>query len=384
MHTRRRGGIRLGAAAAALAALLAAQHVCAETTRPDLTLREARLSELSGDREGAAAMYAVWLGSNADSARAPSVLSRYIVIEQSFPVLLGTLEKFIASSESFASGPLLERLARLLEVAGRSEEARDVYLAAWGRSASSSSLLAAFLLSLEMNDVAAMARSLAALKQSGAAANAFLDACMAYQKGDTKPAREALQRVASEPGTDPETSLKALWVSYEIAARLGDLAGSREAARQLGARFPKSPEYAMARSAESGSQQPQGAKVVRLPMPGGFFSEAPGEQPSAESSETPAAPLPAAASPASPAAPAVAPSGTLAVQVGSFQMKENADDLIGELTRKGFTPTLRVDALQGKSLYRVLAGSSLSSDDARALLDRLHAAGFSGFLIKDK
>ncbi len=321
-------------------------------------------------------MYAAWLAANAASPRAPSVLSRYIVIEQDFPALLGTLQKFIASGMSSAGGPLLERLARLLEVAGRSEEARDAYLAAGEKNAGSSSFLAAFLLSLEMNDVTTMAKSLAALEQSGGPAAAFLDACMAYQKGDTKPAREALQRIASDAGTDPETSLKALWVSYEIAARMGDLAGSREAARLLGARFPRSPEYAMARAAEGGSPQPAGAKVVPLPTPGGFFTEAPGADAPTETPTT---------APAVPGqVPAAAASGTLAVQVGSFQMKENADDLIGELTRKGFTPSMRTDTVQGASLYRVLAGESLSADDARALLDKLHAAGFSGFLLKDR
>jgi len=93
-------------------------------------------------------------------------------------------------------------------------------------------------------------------------------------------------------------------------------------------------------------------------------------------------------------------------------MKENADDLISELTKKGFSPTLRIDALegsapgaqgsasgtqgsasgtqgsasgsQGKSLYRVFAGTGLAVDEARALLDKLHEAGFSGFLLNDQ
>lgn len=64
-------------------------------------------------------------------------------------------------------------------------------------------------------------------------------------------------------------------------------------------------------------------------------------------------------------------------------MKENADDLIGELTRKGFSPTLRIDALSGKPLYRVFAGKGLSVEEARVLLDRLHQAGFSGYLLSD-
>jgi cell division protein FtsN len=65
-------------------------------------------------------------------------------------------------------------------------------------------------------------------------------------------------------------------------------------------------------------------------------------------------------------------------------MKENADDLMAELARKGFSPTLRTEARQGKSLYRVVAGSGLSVEDARLLLDRLHQAGFSGYLLSDQ
>ena len=65
-------------------------------------------------------------------------------------------------------------------------------------------------------------------------------------------------------------------------------------------------------------------------------------------------------------------------------MKENADDLVSELTRKGFSPLVRTETLQGKPHYRVFAGSALSVDDARTLLEKLHGAGFSGFLVQDK
>ncbi len=64
-------------------------------------------------------------------------------------------------------------------------------------------------------------------------------------------------------------------------------------------------------------------------------------------------------------------------------MKENADDLVGQLTRNGFSPSLQTDQKQGKPLYKVFAGSRLPPDEGRRLLDSLHQAGFSGFLLND-
>src|SRR5208337_427514 len=74
----------------------------------------------------------------------------------------------------------------------------------------------------------------------------------------------------------------------------------------------------------------------------------------------------------------------VSVQAGSFQVKENADDLSAELSKRGFSPIQRTETIQGKEHYRVLAGVGLDAVQARALLAKLLQQGFSGILIAEK
>jgi len=376
----------------------------------DPALREARLAELGRDRAGAAGMYAQWLAGHPGAPLASIVLARYIAREQDLPSLVETAARLLRSPGSGTTdGPMLAKIARILEVAGRPEAARDMYLAASAGGAPPSVLESAFLLSLEMNDIGSMSKTLSELKDAGSRRTALLEACLAWQQGDPVPAKDTLQRM-SQDSADTETALKALWMLSVIATRAGDGAASRDAQRKLAARFPRSPEYALAAAPAARTGKPGDAKVVLLPAPAAFFAEPPGEPPvgppadakaptqktTAAQPSTPQAPVFDLAQPVPPPddepqtsasppaqAPAQTPTTKLSVQAGSFQMKENADDLVRELTRKGFSPVVRAEGTEGKPLYRVLAGSSLSADDAGALLEKLHAAGFSGFVVKD-
>ena len=65
-------------------------------------------------------------------------------------------------------------------------------------------------------------------------------------------------------------------------------------------------------------------------------------------------------------------------------MKENADDLLLELGKRGFSATLQHDQVQGRDRWRVLAGSGLDRDAAEAVRVKLSAAGFTGFLTQDR
>ncbi len=64
-------------------------------------------------------------------------------------------------------------------------------------------------------------------------------------------------------------------------------------------------------------------------------------------------------------------------------MKENADDLCAELSKRGFTPSQIHDTAQGKDRYRVFAGSRMDLDGARQVVARLSAAGYYGFVVRD-
>ena len=80
----------------------------------------------------------------------------------------------------------------------------------------------------------------------------------------------------------------------------------------------------------------------------------------------------------------LASSPKVSVQAGSFLMKENADDLVSELSKRGFAPVVVHETVQGKDRYRVLAGTGLDTEAAKATLKKLSEEGFRGFVVADK
>jgi cell division septation protein DedD len=354
----------------------------------DPALREARLDLMAADREGAASMYAAWLDANPGSPAAPIVFNRYFDTEQNLSALLEHGARFLRTARTGASlSEAFARIARLFEVAGMAEQARDVYLSAYAQGAPVSALESAFLLSLEMNDVQAMQSALADLKDDVSDRAELLKACAAFQKGDNGPAVEILTRI-TDTGSDQSAILKALWLRYRIAVQSGDPAARQAAVKLLQARFPRSPEYELAAPGDVGAAPAISGNVTLLAMPGSFLGGQPAPSPELRppvQDSTGLAPEPAASDAGRTSSnPEQATHKTLSVQAGSFQMKENADDLISELAKSGFAPTLRTDAAQGKLLYRVFVGRGLSAEEAQALLDRLHGTGFSGFLMNDQ
>jgi cell division septation protein DedD len=369
----------------------------------DPTLREARMELMAADREGAARMYAAWLDAHPGSPSAPIVFNRYFDTEQSLPELVENAGKFLKTARQGNSLPeVLARIGRLFEVVGMTEQAREVYLSAYAQGAPFSALESAFLLSLEMNDLPAMQSALAGLKDGSSERAELLTACVAYQQGDNGPAAAALTRIV-DSAVDQSVILKALWLRYRIAVQSGDAAARQDAVKLLRERFPRSPEYALAAAEEPVAAAQAPGSVTLLALPGSFLRGQPAPLPEPAPSQSSPNLQPDDAGSASPGSPGQAASAgtgapqqpvpggaaaasqkTLSVQAGSFQMKENADDLISQLAKNGFAPTLRTDAAQGKLLFRVFVGRGLSSDEARALLDKLHGAGFSGFMMSDQ
>ncbi|HEY9593656.1 MAG TPA: SPOR domain-containing protein, partial [Spirochaetia bacterium] len=192
----------------------------------------------------------------------------------------------------------------------------------------------------------------------------LLGALASLQAGDDAKARATLVGLAGQTG-DPQLAVRALWVLYATAGARGDAAETEAMRARLSARFPAAPETALAADGVD--------RVVLAPGPDPFAV--------AQSAAPTAAPA-TAPTPSTTAAPPA--KGTFSVQAGSFRMKENADDLVAELTKRGFTPVVIHDSPQGKDRFRVFAGAGLGADDARAVMTRLSQAGFSGFLVADK
>jgi cell division septation protein DedD len=350
----------------------------------DPLVRSAQAAQKAGDTAQAASTYRDWLHANPGAPGSATVFSAYFATETDLSALLAESSAFLVSAKGCAgSGQQFRRIARLFDLAGLVEESRDAYLDAWSEDSSPDALVAAAFLSLEMNDTAAMAKILT--ESSGTPAEALAAALSAGQ------GYEGLSALASQSG-NPDLALKARWVLSRLALARGDAASSAAELHSLADQFGGSPEAVLA-SGRPGS--PAGSLVVLAESAYTVLEDAlPPAAP--DSSGVPAAPgvpdptdaavPPSAASsigdasPLDPQAPDQ-PKASYAVQAGSFQFKENADDLSAELSKKGFSATIVHDLFQGKDRFRVLAGATLVLDQAKAVLGRLAGAGYSGFLI---
>ncbi|HEY9595746.1 MAG TPA: hypothetical protein VHE79_14805, partial [Spirochaetia bacterium] len=133
-------------------AALAALVLCAGLTHADPLIGRAADRRKAGDTDRAAELLLSWLSLNPGAPGAARVFGDYFTMEQDFGRLVTESRSFLKGAEGLpgAGGQLL-RIARLYDIAGRVEEARDAYLAAARNGASDEALVSAFLLSLEMN-----------------------------------------------------------------------------------------------------------------------------------------------------------------------------------------------------------------------------------------
>lgn len=358
----------------------------------DALLQRAADSERAGDFDGAASALAEWLSGNAGAAGSAGVFDSYLRVEQDFPKLLQTAAAFLKTAKGVpGAAAQFERIARLFDLSGRIEEARDAYLAAHAEGAPDSTVVSAFLLSLRMNDADSMSAALERLKGRSPSSEILLQALSDLRAGDRAAARAGLIGLAEQTG-NPDLALKSLWVLYQFAQGAGDTAGQSDARAKLGRRFASAPETVLAAGAPGPSSQAGRQVVLPAPVPDAIAVTAPTGQPPAAPDAAPAVPgqpQPSSPGPSTPAAqPASRPTAPAAVrysvQAGSFQMKENADDLLLELGKQGFSATVLHDLAQGRDRWRVFAGSGLERDAAEAVRAKLSAAGFTGFLIQDK
>jgi cell division septation protein DedD len=335
--------------------------LCAAGAGADPLIRRAHEREKAGDLQTAAALLASWLGANPGASGSPAVFGSYLLVEQDLPALLGESAQFLAAARGVPGSALLfEKAARLFDLAGRIEEARDAWLAAFAEGSPESSLVSAFLLSYQMNDIPSMSAALEKVERRGSTVDLLLQALSEIRKGDRTEARAALLEVAEQTAS-PELSMKALWVLYQADLHSGDPAAATQARSRLKSRFASAPETAIAAGSGGPGAKPPKTVVVEMATPVAFD----------------------AAIPAATVSPPTT-KATVSVQAGSFLMKENADDLVAELSKRGFAPVVVYETVQGRDRYRVLAGTGLETDAAKSVLKRLSGEGYGGFIIADK
>lgn len=72
-----------------------------------------------------------------------------------------------------------------------------------------------------------------------------------------------------------------------------------------------------------------------------------------------------------PAPVTTSSSGIYTIQVGAFSVVENANKIIAQLRLEGINANLKKDTVNGKTIYRVQAGSANNKDDLNALVTRI-------------
>jgi cell division septation protein DedD len=76
--------------------------------------------------------------------------------------------------------------------------------------------------------------------------------------------------------------------------------------------------------------------------------------------------------------------GNYTVQIGSFGVSENAENLVSEITGKGFSGFLSEATVGGKPLFRVRVGPFADLPEAEEAKRLLGAMGYSGFVVRER
>jgi hypothetical protein len=342
-----------------MTAVLAAAMLCVSAisvfSAETPLLAEAERLEQAGDSEGAIRIYREWLKDNPDSAQIDTVFASFFRLEPNLSELLE-----LSTTPGLGPEPLLA-LSKLAEMAGRSEEARELSERAWKGGGGGEALVASALLALEMNDAGAAAGALDDLRARGEVWADLVDGYSDLAAEQWERCREKLGR-AAEGSDNPRMALAALWGLYECSRRSGDAAGRAAAAAAIARRFPGSPEEALA----AGRASP-------WPNPAQFAFPSVGHAPAEEQDGSPSA----------QAASSAAQVGSFAVQAGSFSTRENADELAADLSKKGFAPVVRQETHEGRTLFKLYAGVGMDRDTAVSLAENLRKAGYAGFVISE-
>lgn len=318
---------------------------------------EVEFDTLSGrtipaEGKGRVLFYEDWLAVHPTAPAAAEACRRLFALESDAPRLLDAAVRFLDTRDAAQVPDLLETTARLAALLGRTEEAQDFFRRGHAAGAGSTALIYSIGLFHEMGETE-KARELSVLPGALDGRGA---AIVPYVCG---PA--AAPQALTEGTADPAVRLAALYFGYLHWRDAADAVRAEQALSLLGREFPRSPEYALCGPAAGAS-----ARVRLAATPGSFLVKT-------------------ASGTASVAASGTASGSTrnLAVQTGSFGVRENAEDMVKELTKIGFSPTIREVQRDGRRYYSVMAAVGLTREEGQAVIDALKDKNYEGFLRPD-
>ena len=363
---------------------------------------QARALEKSGKTAEAYADYKKWLALNPDNAVFGSTLIHASQLAPTIADGLSLLREGVAHIQNPSErGAVYATMGADAELSGDIEHAQQYYETAYNESPPGgtkdySSLLHSAQLLFELgklNDAVSRAKVIEAAIPAAAPGPAaaivvgaeLLSARVEREQHGALAGLAAASPLLGREGAGPAVYLFVIDAAH--AAGKGN-----EAARvfaELQKRYGSSPEVTLA-AGLLGRNEGSG-NVDYLPSPSRLLTPLSAAELSSAKPATQATQQAAPAqAPDSGGAIAQTSGGgqavSIAVQTGAFRDKANATKLIGELTRKGYQPTMLPSNVYGAVFYRVIVpvtveGARSPTDAAHSLLDRLRADGFDGFLV---
>jgi hypothetical protein len=281
-------------------------------------------------------------------------------------------------AEHFPPGLSL-RMGWLFELSGDLEEAAALYRREFSDHRTASALDAAARLEIEMNDTPADVGTAGSYPDGH---NGIVSGYRALQLGDPVKARRSFAQVLDSPWSQ-EAQLQAMYGLFLAALPGKDPGEIHAAAELLGASFPLSPEYAIARVQGSGGGT--GApRIFLASVPGQFLDNDLRDGPPPLTETPPGSSSTTQSGQAQRQdGGAIKPAQRVSIQVGAYQMRENADDMVSELKKRGFPAEVRQISISGKAFYKAFAAVSLEETRAKDLLVRLREEGFEGYLLPE-
>jgi tetratricopeptide (TPR) repeat protein len=350
--------------------------------------REAALEqEKKGDRAGAAALYEQWLAANPASPEFTQVLFHAADIHPRLTSSLALLEKYLShSSDKAARSAILGKTATLYEISGDFVKAQALFGEAYSVNPGEAAfpfLYRSARLLFELGEVQKSedsARVVARLCKNPVTKkrSAFLLTRILAASGKLEEALNIALRL-TEDSSNPGDNESIFRFIVTLADSLGSEPERSLALQKLAKDYPDSPEFRLA--SQAAGQSRRGA-VTQFPTPSALLNPLPPGLSVHGSSATAENPPPAAEVPAAASAPETAKPGPRAVQTGSFSVRENAEYMIRDLARLGFTAEiLEAAGKTGSLIYKVAIPLDGGPEEAQKLLIRLKEKSVEGFLL---
>ncbi len=343
-------------------------------------LQQAVTLEQQGHAAEAVAAYQKWLASNPPGPQWDETLLRMAALmsdpRKAVVSILDGLPKISTNEARHDAYVMVGELDELLgNWAGAQESYQNASLVPGNKDFSSLLESARILLQLgRFEEASGQVRSIIAICQDSRTVEEarVLSVKLDEIAGKTVDAEKTMADLLE--GTLKSTlTAQNLATLYEVSVRLDLGARTKSIVELLKSRYPKSPETAVVTG-----------QATRFPSPAALLGYGSGPYTGAPSKSGPTAGVPSGsgAAPEGTTAPTSRPTGTIAIQIGSYEDPTNADYRLQDLEHAGFHGKILKSRVGGKIYYKVII-PDVPLDKSQDEVVKLKEKGFEGFLLYD-